>query len=275
MIGECLFEAAISNADGMLQDFSDTLLVITEEQAGKASASATHARLEVRLTDQYAKRIASELARQIKREEEAENQLEIEKEKRLAVASGLLPRIVCDQLSLARAISYFPRRKVIFEFPSEREPRRFAEQMAWSFGGWQVSRRRVDEDAIADGVYIITSGESVSHDFPLLMPFEQWPKAQKELSSRLSTADKLALTVRDELRACNVEAVEGADALFGVDLSNDGIPADALVIRIGSKPNPALETTIRELGPPSPTSNSGSSFAFSNLAHIPEERPKQ
>src|ERR1700691_3642734 len=38
--GELLFEAAVSNADGMLQDFNDTLLAITTEQASDAATSA-------------------------------------------------------------------------------------------------------------------------------------------------------------------------------------------------------------------------------------------
>ena len=46
VLGESLFEALISNADGMLQNLNETVLAITGEQAGDAAKSATIARRE-------------------------------------------------------------------------------------------------------------------------------------------------------------------------------------------------------------------------------------
>jgi hypothetical protein len=286
--GELWTQSRIGGVDTDIRNNSDILVALVSKHAGDAQTSADNsadaanrASVSASQAQHHADALESELAIEAKREEEAEHQLEAEKQKRLDLAASLLPRSVCEQRSLAMAVSRFPARKVIFEFGSDKEPRQLAEQMAWAFlnfqppaSHWSIRRRRVNEDAIADGIYIMR-GWVPQPTLPPTLSAEDREIQKAEFERRSSTGMNLAKAVRDVLVKCSEEATAGEDTFAQLDIRNDGIRADELVIRIGSKPNRALESTIRELGPLPFSLPPDSSVAIGNLSMIPEEAPNE
>jgi hypothetical protein len=270
-------ENKLRENNGKIEQLLNTEAGNAQTSADNAANAADRANVSAQHAEQDAIRLNLDLVKEVKRETEAERQLEDEKKKRLELAASLLPRDLCEQYGPGAVISRFPGRRVIFEYVSEKEPRRLAEQIAWVFmtirshdsSHWSVRRRAVDEDAIQDGVYIMSGWASQS--LPNALTPEERQRAIEEFNFRKSSGMKLAVTLRDALTRCGIEATAGEDTFAELDPHNDGVPADALVIRIGSKPNRALESTIRELGPFPLSLPPGSNVAVGNLFLIPDE----
>jgi hypothetical protein len=270
--GELISQAFAEDASNAIEVFDSALLTAAQAKAGNAANSAEAAGGAAKQVIKDEAKISSDLDKEGTRERTAEQDLEVEKKKRLDLAASLLPRRICEQNGPARAVSQFPKRKVLFEYVNEREARRLAQEIAWvfRFAGYQnIARRRVNEDLIDDGVYIIHGWLPLQLSADLDTKDRQ--KLTDEFNARTSTESKVANALRDALMACEIEASSEKDTFGDMDPSNDGISEDTLIIRIGSKPNRALEATIRELGPLHLSIPPGSDVAIGNRVMIPDE----
>lgn len=75
-----------------------------------------------------------------------------------------------------------------------------------------------------------------------------------------------AQALRDGIKHCGIDAESGGPGAYG-------LPPTTLLIKVGRKPNHALEETLRELGPhPNPTVV-GQGMLGGNRDPIPRQRP--
>jgi hypothetical protein len=166
--------------------------------------------------------------------------LEDEKKKRLKLAASLLPRDFWNQSgALAKLANVKPPSWVVFEYPDEHEVIRTAEQINFVLrllpSPWRTGRRHGNEDQVSDGIRI-----SVGHKFD--------PPSSSDLTNsmnflrRVKFGDAKAAALKQSLLDSGIEA----------ELANEAqdLPPEALLVRVGTKPNHALESAIKELGMP-------------------------
>jgi hypothetical protein len=195
---------------------------------------------------------------------EAAAKLEAEKAKRLELATSLLPREFMKQDEPIEKLQSFPRMKVVFELIDEREPISIAEQINFVIVGanWKSWRRRGNEPLIEDGIEISpgTKFPSPSSDSESVMRYLELREQQS------ANAEKAIALLRNALFASGIES----------EIKNNGydFPTDTLLIRIGPKPNHALENAIRELAGSSRTPTVHGALNM-NRAGIPDDPQRQ
>ena len=169
-------------------------------------------------------------------------QLEDEKKKRLNLAVALLPWIFTNQSGTMANLSKFGPMEAIFEYLDEHEQIAIAEQINFVLSSlnWKTYRRRGGESIIRDGIAISVGSEG-SRSFPAFGT-EQYRSEAQRLENALAAANVL----RDGMGSrINVEVRNSLDSTRGGLL-----PVTTLLIRIGPQPNPAIDETLKELGPP-------------------------
>jgi hypothetical protein len=179
---------------------------------------------------------------------------------------SLLDRDFFDQSGAMARLAPFPPMSAVFEFVSEREPRKMAEQInsVLKTLHWTSSRKRVNEMFIRDGISI-----SVGADWKSFLP----PGSPQEKALGLlelywqkrSTGEMTAQALRDGIEKCGIDA----------EIRNDAadLPPSILLIEVGGKPNRAVEVTLKDLGPrPNPTPFGGGTIG-GNREAIPEQKP--
>ena len=182
--------------------------------------------------------------------------------KRVELAASLLPRDFFNQSEIFAGLSRLPPQSLVFEYASEREPRRVAEQIYSVFRdhNWNAFRRQVkDESQIGDGVTIIVGG-----NFP---PFPVSSLVHQQESVSKTAAELL----RDSLVRSEIEAKIGTNFdRFIVDVHDRDLPPSILIVRVGEKPNHVLEETLKELAPRKAPLVNGIAVG-SNRQEIPDE----
>ncbi len=205
--------------------------------------------------------------------------LEEEKTKRLNLAASLLERTFADQSGAIARLTGIPPMEAVFEFPDEREPRKMAEQINFVLTNlhWTTSRRRRDnESTIPDGVTISLGMVGNVEEF---LPKGATIDERRKLVPRILGIPK---ELRDVLRGSGIGAETGP-----LMRAREDLPPSTVLIRVGPKPNPLVEETLRELGPqPEPTPLSGnigkmvkvapgsSAFIKGARTPIPEQKPE-
>jgi hypothetical protein len=173
---------------------------------------------------------------------EAFRNLETERQKRLSLASSLLPRDFRDQSTAVNSLQRFPKMMATIRYLDEREARMMAEQINFvlSFLHWQttgVPAHDIDDVDFRNEGISITPG---SAPFPETAPKpESFTAKLLEINQR--ETEGAALALRDALLNSAIEAV--------VHPADTKTPVYTLIIEVGSKPNRALEDTVKELGP--------------------------
>jgi hypothetical protein len=197
---------------------------------------------------------------------EANQKIEYERTKRVELAASLLPRDFFDQSGAIARLTSFPPMSVVFEFINEREPRAMAEQINFVFKTlhWTTSRKLINEMFIKEGISI-SVGADVKSFLPLGSPQENKLALLEVYMQKRSIGERTAQALCDGIKHCGIDAEIGNDAVR--------FPPTTLLIVVGAKPNHALETTLKELGPPpSPTPFRGG-MAGANREAIPEQKP--
>jgi hypothetical protein len=173
---------------------------------------------------------------------QASRDLEAERKKRLLLAASLRDREACDQSGIFAQLDELPLPNLIFEFPSEREPRRMAEQI---YAFWNqpppAVRRRVDDDSIRPGIRM--SAGWMRPDVSKLSATEYFA-ASRIFEKMKSDADSVIDLFVSALTRCGVEASHDGDS---------NLPLGSILIEVGEKPNHELEDALNELGPIRPT----------------------
>jgi hypothetical protein len=225
VIGEGVFEAYISEADGLLQNLNDTRLIAAQREAEvadvrSASAYDRASRNERETADANTRtaRLAKEAEELNKRNLETEARLEEERKTRLELEEWLAPRGLNQNENVIAPLRPFKGTKVILEYLVDAEVRHAAGQIRLSLrmAGWPVvSDRPVLEmpDEVVAGVEVISFGRR--HTTP-----ETWEQArQSEAAVRAFVA---------YLKASNWYASEGVDK---------SLPADTIKISVMLKPS--------------------------------------
>lgn len=136
--GEGLFEAAVSSADGMLQDFNDTLLASATEQAGDAATSAKVAHGEADTVKQQADAIE-------KRLQAASKQLAVFEHQIIVQGPRWVP-LEANQAKFIKALKPFAGQRLVWvrctaEIPPP-EPSRVGQDLLRFLGsqgaGWSI-----------------------------------------------------------------------------------------------------------------------------------------
>ena len=222
------------------------------ERASKADERAGLANKTAGFANERAEKLELESAEANRRVEElrqnnvlAAAQLETERKKRVELAASLLPRDFPDQSGAELRLHSLPPMTTVFEFIDEREPTSIAEQINAVLADlhWPTSRRP-PELPIRDGIAISPGTNFVPPDARLTS--EELRQDMELRERQRAAAESAAKPLRDEFLK------QGLDA----EITNDAFdfPPTYLLIRVGVKPNHALENTLKELGPaPEPT----------------------
>lgn len=254
------------------QMYGREILGLQGEISG-AKASADQLKAELANATEEAKRQAEELKKQNLQTQSdlltANQNLEGEKRKRVELAASMLDRDFFDQSGAAARLALFPPMSVIFEYIDEHEPKKMAEEINFVFESllhWNTWRRPVNEETIKDGISISVGWEPAS-SFPLGTPLEERFKAVKpEYRQKISIGERVAEALRDGIKHCGIDAESG-----GLDAYD--LPPTTLLIKVGRKPNHALEETLRELGPHPNPAVVGGRMIGGCRDPIPQQKP--
>jgi len=250
--GELLFTYKASRVETDLRNNSHRIEALLTRQSGDAKDSAQKAQDSATIAEDKADAVGKQYDDLLKKYNAAERALEVERRKRLALAASLLPRKFADQSGAIARLKDIPPREAVFEFPDEREPRKTAEQINFVLANlhWTTWRRRTDKESeIPDGITVSTG--MVGH--------VEFPNGTSE-SERRRLLPRI-LEISRELSEC-IKTSGGIDAEGRYDPwpIRGNLPPETLLIRVGPKPNPLVEETLRELGPQlQPTPLTGSS----------------
>lgn len=261
--GEGLFEVLGSGVSDDLREFNEFVSNGLQSDLAETSASANSAvtankilaskleqerqktaRENTALVDK-SKALADELGEQKRAAASAASQLEGEKKKRLELAVSLLPREFGDQSGAVQKLKAFHGVKAIFEWISDKEALRTAEQInfALSFSGWARSWRTSKMPEYARDGVMITAGrmfpDSVLFVEPHMTRLRGWGDLMKVTSDA-------AAALRDELNRSGIVATVGIE-------ESDKLPPDTILISVGPKPNTVLEQSLKELALPGPS----------------------
>ncbi len=141
---------------------------------------------------------------------------------------------------------------VIFEYVDEHEPKKMAEQINFIFESllhWSTWRRLVNEETIEDGVSISVGMEPPSSFAPGTSPEERSKAVSPEYLRKRSIGEMAAQALRDGIKHCGIDAESGGPGAYG-------LPPTTLLIKVGRKPNHALEETLKRTWP-APESHGG------------------
>ena len=251
--GEVIAEERIETLETCIRAGNDTLSLLLSKEASDANQKAGEA-------NERASKNAWEAA-QLRQDVETEKRarltdaqkLEAEKVKRLELAASLLPRELDDQSGVIAKLKSSRPMTVVFEYIDEREPTRMAKQIAFVFWvmGWKFGRKRVDESRIRDGISI-SAGDRT--DFvpnpPDNSPLEKWLFLQRQTlqHEQLKAGETTEKALQEALASNGIDATLRWDDKYA-------FPLGTLLIKIGLKPNPTLESTLNELGGRRPATN--------------------
>jgi hypothetical protein len=259
------------NVRNILDSIANAEIEKAKEAASVADERAANATKEAGRANEAAS-VLKERAARLERDAESERtqnlqtakSLEDEKVKRLALAVGLLPRVISDSSGIRNRMRPFTGRTAVFEYLDEHEVIAMAEQINGCLFdlGWTIHRRRGREAGIPDGISIGFGSQPIS--IPAM--------ATAEFRASVRTEENLS---REAGRTLAEELIKQGIDVEPIRLGDRNLPTTTLVIRVGSKPNKALEETLRELGPAPPaTPITGTGVRISALRiAIPEEPP--
>jgi hypothetical protein len=245
VLGEGVFEGAVSKADGLLQTFDDMLLADAQTQAAVAYERAGNAIQRTTDVRNENLRLAIDLEAEKRKTtaavEAGMRALESEKTKRLGLAASLIPRRMDKQALVVASLKGTEGTSVLFELLHDRESIRAAQLIhsVLMSAGWKIYWRFVeDEEQLMDGVVIgvgahATAPDSIVRVRPPVV----------ETRNKIELATDVAWTLRNGLVANEIEAFVTTDRI-------DFLPAGAIIIRVGFKPDHILWDTLSELGRP-------------------------
>ncbi len=251
VIGEGVFEGFTSWADGTLQDFNNTLLAITTEQAGnamksakgaadaasRAQASANATDLDAKDAKKLAGHVASkaeELDRRLvvatKRLEDTKAEAEKLKESLINLAVCNAPRVlplwsVGKIKSAVDPLRPFADRQAVIEFVPEPEAKRAANNIVLALinAGWKIVKVS-PADNIEDGVEVQPRFVVPLHDVSQEQLMQAWANTTRASHAAEALIDFLH-SYNWQARLSVPPAAERAD-----------IPLDGLKVRVGLYP---------------------------------------
>jgi hypothetical protein len=228
--GELTAESARSEVEGKLRDLSNSTIAGVQQETARDRVAAGIAE----------KALADELGQQRKLAEQAAAQLEVEKKKRLNLATMLLPRTFIDQMATVRVLLSVPPKSAVFEFLDEHESIAMAEQInnVLLSAHWTTWRQRGDEGSIKDGISISSNFLLNPAGSPSLVPL--FAEIDTTVNALLGGLGRSGIIAHWE--------PSGKDPF-------DGLPLTTLIIRVGPKPNIAIAETLADLGQSSPQSS--------------------
>jgi hypothetical protein len=262
--GELYIAAYVPVAESRLRTLSDSLVAQTtlsaaraNERAGDISDRADKLAEILKTERRELEMVVAELTAEQKSAAADAANLEAEKKKRAELAASLLP---IDQTEASLRIRRIPGQSLIFEFISEHEPQRIAEEIHFVFSGWKVFRRRANESLIPDGIDICIGAKPPIESLLFIDP----DAPRREYSEQRGATEAAANALLDGLRRSGIDA-----QIAGPFCRANELSPSPLLVRIGTKPNHVLEQTLNELG--SKLTMIGKFAAGSNRALIPDE----
>jgi hypothetical protein len=225
--GELAVGVEISHINGMIRDKTGEVRTKNAELRSKSD----------QLVALLQQQVEEEKIAEGRAHREAAAKLEEEKGKRVELAASVLGREFTDQGEATDRLSQLSPVPVYFEFLSENEPKRIAEEMNFvlNAAGWLTAK--LPNEPLWDGVMIeVGSKASLPPTTASPEQLKAWDNKEKELTS-IALCDAKAL----------VQILESQGIESSLGSSADPSPVGTLLVMIGANSNRAWERSLREL----------------------------